>query len=146
MLVLLMCHFIGDYYLQWNQLIQLKKTSFLYLLLHVLIYVLPFMGSVLLFGYNLIEWVSFLLVIFVSHMLIDMGKKYLDKWLSDKKYIFMNFCIDQLLHIAVLWMYHSYFVVESIWIWLLFIVIVVIQPIPLAIKLYKLSCVPKMEL
>lgn len=47
----------------------------------------------------------------------------------------MNFCIDQLLHIVVLWMYHSYFVVEGIWIWLLFIVIVVIQPIPLAIKL-----------
>ncbi len=78
MLVLLMGHFIGDYYLQWNQLIQLKKTSFAYLLLHVLIYVLPFMGSVILFTYNLIEWVSFLLVIFVSHMLIDMGKKYLD--------------------------------------------------------------------
>ena len=51
----------------------------------------------------------------------DLGKKYLDKWLSDKKYIFMNFCIDQLLYIVVLWMYHSYFVVEGIWIWLLFI-------------------------
>ena len=83
-----MGHFIGDYYLQWNQLIQLKKTSFMYLILHVLIYVLPFMGSVILFGYDLREWGSFLLVIFISHMLIDMGKKYLDKLLSEEVYFY----------------------------------------------------------
>ena len=80
MLVLLMGHLIGDYYLQWDKLIQMKKSSFKYLLLHVFIYTLPFIGIVIVFNYHLLDWLVPLSIIFISHMLIDIGKKYLDQY------------------------------------------------------------------
>ena len=139
MLALIIGHLIGDYYLQWDALIQLKKTSFKYLLLHVLIYILPFVGLVFVFRYSLVDWVLPLSIVFISHMLIDIGKKYLDQWLCDKKFVFMNFCIDQLFHLLVLGLYSQYFVIRSWWIWGVFIVVMIFQPIPLIKKLYSIS-------
>lgn len=92
----LTAHFIGDYYLQWQSLADKKKRHLPTLLLHALLYALPF-GLTALFV-ALPWWVWLALV--GSHLLID-----LIKWLIERR---SNpapdqvFLIDQLLHLLII--------------------------------------------
>jgi hypothetical protein len=79
----LTAHFIGDYYLQWQNLANKKKGDTPALLLHGLLYALPFALMVLLVKLPWWAW----LVLVGSHLLVDSMKGVTDRiaFLTDDK-------------------------------------------------------------
>ena len=92
----LTAHFIGDYYLQWQNLADKKKGDIPALLLHGLLYALPF--GLMAFLVELPWWAWLVLV--GSHLLIDSFK-----WLTDRVTFLTDdklFLLDQFAHIAII--------------------------------------------
>lgn len=79
--MIVFCHVVGDYVLQSDFLAKTKGDNYYHLVVHCLLYVVPF---VVLYGF---DWRA--LVLFFSHILIDMAKARLRK---------INYFQDQLLH------------------------------------------------
>jgi hypothetical protein len=80
---ILICHLIGDYVLQIDYIANTKKTIPYHLVVHCLLYCVPFY---LIFN---LSWQ--LAVIFISHLIVDYLK-------CHKK---ISYFADQLLHYAV---------------------------------------------
>lgn len=97
LLRLLAAHFIGDFIFQPNDWVREKtarKINSKYLYLHTLIiFVLTFLAA---WDFSLL-WV--ILLITISHYLIDLGKSYIK---SDTTVIFI---IDQLLHVLIIFVF-----------------------------------------
>lgn len=112
-LLLLIGHFLGDFYFQTNSLAKEKESSVQKLLLHCLIYWLV-MVAVLLPVFN---WSLFWLAATVSflHLLIDGGKHFLTKRqsLNEKKEAGV-YLVDQACHIFVLLTAYVYLVFSNI--------------------------------
>ncbi len=85
---LIVCHLLGDYFLQVDYIAKTKGDNWYHLLVHCFLYVLPFYW---LFGLN---WQ--MIVILVSHFVIDALKA---------RYKKINYITDQILHYAVLMVY-----------------------------------------
>ena len=90
-LLLLMCHCIGDYVLQIDFLAKTKGTNLYHLFVHCILYLVPF---AMVFG---IDW--HIGILFVSHFIIDTLKA---------KYQKINYATDQLLHYFVLLIYYKF--------------------------------------
>jgi len=86
--ILILCHFVGDYFLQTDYMAKMKGKDSYVLLAHCITYLLPFY---LMFGFN---WV--LIVIFTSHFILDNLKARYNK---------TNIVIDQIGHYIVLLLY-----------------------------------------
>jgi hypothetical protein len=92
----LTAHFIGDYYLQWQNLADKKKGDIPALLLHGLLYALPFALMFLLVELPWWAW----LVLVGSHLLIDSLK-----WVTDRMPALTEdklFLLDQFSHLALI--------------------------------------------
>lgn len=76
----ILCHLLGDYVLQIDFIAKTKGTNFYHLLIHCILYTLPFY---ICFGFDIR-----LLLIFVSHVIIDFSKATLNK---------INYSTDQYL-------------------------------------------------
>lgn len=87
-LILLMCHCIGDYVLQIDFLAKTKGSNLYHLFVHCILYLVPF---AMVFG---TDWR--LGILFVSHFIIDILKA---------KYQKINYVTDQILHYAILIIY-----------------------------------------
>ncbi|MCH5179950.1 MAG: DUF3307 domain-containing protein [Erysipelotrichales bacterium] len=99
--ILLIGHFIGDYYLQFN-IIQKNKSKWLWLVLHSLIY--AFIMTLCFSIYQHSWWIIVLFTIFfASHLLVDKSKYLLEKhfYKSNHKIGLMIYIVDQLIHIAI---------------------------------------------
>ena len=102
--VLLIGHFLGDFYLQFN-IIQKNKSNWLWLILHSFIY-----AFVVTFCFSLYRhrwWIIVLFVIFfASHLVADKCKCLLEKRLHkskfNHKFDLLIYIIDQLIHIAII--------------------------------------------
>lgn len=96
LIALLLAHIMGDFVLQpdkWVKDKEAKKIRSRYLLLHVLLHI----GLMLvLTGFQFKYWLGILLIA-ISHYLLDLLKLYWDK---NKK--ISSFFIDQILHIVVI--------------------------------------------
>ena len=79
--LLVMCHMIGDYVLQADFIAQTKGKNWYHLLVHCVLYCVPF---AIVFGFNFI-----LLHIFITHLIIDSLKARYNK---------ITYTQDQLLH------------------------------------------------
>lgn len=101
LLLLVTSHFLADFTCQPYKLSEKKKNSVLFLLLHSLIYSVLTFFVCLLFG-NTLQVIFFGIAISVSHILLDFIKIKLDKKYNNVKYTFFSFIIDQVLHIAIL--------------------------------------------
>ena len=85
-ITLVFCHLIGDYVLQTDFIAKTKGTNWYHLIIHCVLYCLPFF---VIYG---LTWQ--LLFILITHMIIDPLKARYNK---------INYVTDQLLHyIAVL--------------------------------------------
>lgn len=86
--MLIMCHLIGDYVLQINYIAQTKGTNYYHLFVHCMLYLFPF---AIFFGidYRLIS-------LFISHFLIDKAKA------RDKA---IPYWVDQAMHYVMLGAY-----------------------------------------
>ena len=85
---LIFCHMVGDYVLQGDFIAQTKGTNWYHLLVHCILYCLPFY---IVFG---LDWK--LLLIFISHIIIDSLKA---------RYKKINYVHDQVLHFLVMCIY-----------------------------------------
>lgn len=63
---IIMCHLIGDYVLQCDFIAKTKGQNWYHLFVHCFLYCVPFY---IVFGF---EWK--LLILFVSHLVVDVGK------------------------------------------------------------------------
>lgn len=101
-LVFLLAHIIGDYYLQTDSMCQKKSNDYKWLLIHSISYTFPFWCALLLIH---ISWnlILSILILGLSHGIIDLLKIKCFDWkrihlslnLTEKKV----YIIDQLLHI-----------------------------------------------
>lgn len=107
-LVIILFHVLGDFYLQPNRLAIKKESSYKYLIIHTVIYQLLFLLLPVLMG----EFRIFLQVsIFMGfvHFIIDSGKFFISKhYKSNEKALSKIFVIDQLLHILSIWFIGNY--------------------------------------
>lgn len=124
-LMLLILHFIGDFYLQTSRIAKCKnanvgencndckscknKTFFnnKFVIIHTLLYVIPF-----LFLFLMTKWIYALIIIaavFVSHYIIDLVACCLNKKLKQT----LVFLVDQLLHTVVLFVAYKFFEMNS---------------------------------
>ena len=87
-MAIVFCHLLGDYVLQIDMLARTKGESWYHLLVHCVLYVLPFF---LVFGS---DWR--LAVIFVVHVIVDALKA---------RYKLISYTTDQLLHYAAALVY-----------------------------------------
>lgn len=88
LITLIFCHLIGDYVLQTDYIAKTKGTNWYHLIVHCMLYCLPFF---VIYG---LTWQ--LLFIFVTHMVIDPMKARYNK---------INYITDQLLHYIVMLAY-----------------------------------------
>lgn len=96
-LKLLFAHILGDFVFQTKTMVSKRKENVAYLFLHVLIHAILLL---LLFYTNLKNyWISIAFITF-SHLAIDSLKIGLESKFANKSLLF--FCVDQLLHVAVL--------------------------------------------
>lgn len=80
-IILVMCHLIGDYVLQCDFIAQTKGKNWYHLFVHSVLYCVPF---TLVFGIDIR-----LLIMFVGHFIIDTGKA---------RYNYISYSQDQLMH------------------------------------------------
>lgn len=87
-ITLIFCHLIGDYVLQTDFIAKTKGTNWYHLIVHCVLYCLPFFVT-----YGL-TWQ--LLFIFVTHMIIDLLKA---------KYNKINYVTERSLHYIAMLVY-----------------------------------------
>ena len=87
-ITLILCHLIGDYVLQTDFIAKTKGTNWYHLIVHCVLYCLPFF---VIYG---LTWQ--LLFILITHMIIDPLKARYNK---------INYVTDQLLHYIVMLVY-----------------------------------------
>lgn len=87
-LIIILCHLVGDYVLQVDFIAKTKGTNWYHLFVHCALYVLPFY---IVFG---LTWQ--LGFIFVAHMITDPLKARYNK---------INYVTDQILHYVVALVY-----------------------------------------
>lgn len=86
--ILVMCHLIGDYVLQNDFIASTKGSNSYHLLVHSILYCIPF---ALVFGVDIR-----LLIMLVGHFIIDTGKA---------RYNYINYVQDQVYHYLCLAIY-----------------------------------------
>lgn len=98
--LLLIAHFVGDFYLQTTKLAEKKTQKMRYLLLHGLIY-----AVVLTIGFCAISarafWLPYTIAV-GSHIVVDYLRVLLDRKFSKNGFHFASFVVDQAIHICVL--------------------------------------------
>lgn len=87
-ITLIFCHLIADYVLQSDFIVKTKGTNWYHLIVHCMLYCLPFF---VIYG---LTWQ--LLFIFITHMVIDLIKARYNK---------INYITYQLLHYIVMLVY-----------------------------------------
>ena len=102
--VLLIGHFLGDFYLQFN-VIQKNKDKWRWLILHSFIY--AFVVTLCFSIYNHNAWIiAVFAVFFGSHFILDKCKclleNHLHKTNQKNKFDFIIYIFDQLIHIALI--------------------------------------------
>ena len=98
-IILLICHFLGDFQFQFEKLAENKDKDIKYLFIHILIH-----GILLLFPFFIIlsnSGKSFAFgiyfIILISHFLVDLLKVKLNKKLRKRETLL--FILDQVIHI-----------------------------------------------
>jgi hypothetical protein len=101
---LLICHFIGDYYLQTPILSARKKSEFEGLLIHSLLYMIPFLSLIGWGKFNAnFDKLFFLATIWLSHFLVDATKSYFQRHWVDGKSNSVSYMLDQGMHLLILY-------------------------------------------
>ena len=98
--VLLIAHFLGDFYFQSRKMAEEKNDSWLRMLAHGVIYALCIFAFAFLF-FGLGVW-RLPVIISVSHLLIDIVKRWLNRLNRVQKHPTRLFFIDQAAHIVII--------------------------------------------
>ena len=85
--LLMLGHIIGDFYLQTDKLAEKKKKSIPFMLLRCLLYTIVIGAGVSILSRSVVETLAISTMIFVSHLIIDLFKRELDKKPTNKEYV-----------------------------------------------------------
>ena len=131
----LLCHFIGDFYLQSKKMVREKEGSFKKIARHSVLYVVPFL--ILFFLslfwkafplFDFLQFSIFVLILIISHFVIDSAKNQsqiraivLKVWiLISSIFLFeeklsekWTYIMDQLLHIGILCIFSFWLSINS---------------------------------
>lgn len=127
-LLSILCHLLGDYYLQNDLLAEKKKKHLKWNIVHGILYASPFFITFLFIKKNLVVFNIFFVII-LSHFFVDLGKFYFLKLYEEfkskeysneitnniKKYITSNtkdwivYILDQLIHLTIIFYCCSFF-------------------------------------
>lgn len=88
-IILIICHFIGDYLLQKPYIAETKGKNWYHMFIHCMLYILPFM---IYFGFTWHLW-----ILFISHFIIDSLKA---------RYHKIDYVNDQCLHWLMMMLYY----------------------------------------
>ena len=109
LIIFIIFHVFGDYYLQGKNIARAKRTKYLALLGHIALFI--FSAIALSFLYNSIVLFNYLMYIVLSHLVIDSMKFIIENKLketrfckSDKIYVW-----DQLLHLLAIFIIYEFF-------------------------------------
>ena len=91
-------HFIADYPLQPNKLVALKKKSYWGVLLHCLVHLATLIVVLYPFLHLTKVWIG-IVIIFITHNIIDQTKIYLDK--KNPKLRLHLYLLDQITHLII---------------------------------------------
>ena len=101
LLILLLSHFIADFYLQPDLWAEKKEKERRYMVLHCAVYAaVTGLSAFLFIPWPVSMWVF--LIIVLSHFLIDILKSVVNRKKGSNKSQFYTFCIDQILHIGII--------------------------------------------
>jgi len=131
----LLCHFIGDFYLQSEKMVREKEDSFKKIARHSVLYVVPFLIVFFLSlfwktlpPFDFLQFSIFAFIIIISHFVIDSAKNQsqiraiaLKVWIIissiflfeekvSEKWIYL---MDQLLHISILFVFSFWLSINS---------------------------------
>jgi hypothetical protein len=99
--ILLTAHFLADFYFQTEAIAKNKGRKFRYLLLHAVIYAITlYLGAIL--SVHPLQALLPITVVSLAHFAIDWLKIVTDRHLNTPRTHLYSFCIDQLIHIAII--------------------------------------------
>lgn len=99
--LLLIGHFLADFFLQSSNMAQNKKKKMKYLFIHSFIYFLVF--AIISFAFLKVQYAIWaILIISGSHLLIDLIRTKIENKYSNHKVYFFSFLIDQILHLTTI--------------------------------------------
>ncbi|MDR0913059.1 MAG: DUF3307 domain-containing protein [Methanobrevibacter sp.] len=131
----LLCHFIGDFYLQSEKMVRKKEGSFKKIAIHSVLYVIPFL--ILFFlslfwdalpAFDFLQFSIFIIILIISHFVIDSAKNQsqiravvLKLWiLISSIFLFEKkiskkwaYIMDQLLHVGILFIFSFWLSINS---------------------------------
>lgn len=97
-LLFLIAHVLGDFYFQSNKLSRTKAKKYRYVLLHSVLYAVPFLLIFsLVFSWEIIIGV---IAIVVSHFVVDTAKFFFQKTRISQGVLFV---LDQILHVSIIY-------------------------------------------
>ena len=101
LIIMYICHYVGDYYLQTSKIAANKMYSYNYTALHSALYASPFELAAVLWKFDPVVLLAVLVAV-GSHFLIDMGKC---AWICSarNKHTRLVYILDQTLHIVILY-------------------------------------------
>lgn len=100
--LILLGHIIGDFYVQTDKLAEKKKNSMKYMLMHCFIYTITVGIGFHILSRGILETLIISSFTFLSHLIMDLIKRKRDK--KDAKYEYINFLVDQAIHIMALYL------------------------------------------
>lgn len=106
--ILLAMHFIADFFLQSADCAEKKTQKFKYLVKHALAYTVVFAVAMFLCIPSNVVWTP-LVIIALSHFVIDWVRIYVDKQFTVPIVHFTSFLIDQALHILIIFVLNYIF-------------------------------------
>ncbi len=112
LLILFICHLLGDFFLQTSKMADDKKEKFKELLIHSIVYgavFLTVMGIFLKPMYALLPFTT----ITITHFIVDLIRTKIDKRYNKSTVRFFTFLIDQLIHLGIISAVYSVFDLNS---------------------------------
>lgn len=113
MKLLLIGHMLGDFYFQTDNMVEKKKKSFKYILLHCLMYSVVMISVLILASGEYVKVILPTLIVGVLHIGIDSMKAMIQrKYVMTAKEEGYLFAIDQIIHIILLFVVSNMCIVE----------------------------------
>jgi len=131
--ILFICHIISDFYMQSNSIAKNKKNFNASMLKHCFIYSLTYLLALCLVKDGTLH----LFLIITSHLLIDLCSVHFKDKYQDKEC--MIFCIDQILHLIVIYYCSFYIVLKELFSLnitvMILAILILIKPVSILISL-----------
>lgn len=112
LLILFICHLLGDFFLQSSKMADSKKQSFKSLLKHCLIYSMMFLIAMGAFLKPLYAMIPFVIIV-LSHFAVDLIRTKIDNKYNKLTIQFLTFIIDQLIHLGIITTVYFVFALNS---------------------------------